>query len=45
MRNWTPEDKQKLRTNYGRFPAWELAEMLDRTTDSVWRMACRMGVG
>lgn len=44
MRPWTAEDKQKLRKNYGRMPAWELAEILDRTVDSVWRMACRMGI-
>lgn len=44
FRLWSVEDRQKVRANYGRMTAAELAEMLGRTQLAVWREASRLGV-
>ena len=43
-RLWSAEDRQKVRANYGRMTAAELAEMLGRTEHAVWREASRQGI-
>ena len=43
-RRWKPEERQRVKANYGRMSGAELAEMLDRTQRAVWREACRQGV-
>ena len=43
-RRWKPEERQRVKANYGRMSGAELAEMLDRTERAVWREACRQGI-
>jgi hypothetical protein len=43
-KNWTPEEKQFLRENYGLMPRQEIARALNKTIPAVSNMAGRLGL-
>lgn len=43
-RRWMPDERQRVKTDYGRMTGAELGALLDRTERAVWREACRQGI-
>lgn len=44
LRRWTPDEDELLRSSYATDPPGEIAKALDRTSQSIWNRAYKLGL-